>query len=290
MAILRKVKAIVKEQVKVLLFAIVFACILLPISSFFLEDVTLTEAVVSETTNLRSSKPTATIGKQRINDRPIIGIFTQPGEYQIDGETFFEYIAGSYVKYIESAGARVVPVRYQNSKEELQSLFSKLNGVLLPGGGTELIPGEPYYEAGVALWEYVKTDPTFPIFGTCLGFELLSCLASGSDSALIKSGDFDASNVSWPVRLTSSAKKSRLFQDIDPQVLLAVERENITYNEHNNGITPEIFYNTPSLSSNFNVLGTGRDKKQKEFVAIIEGKERPFWGIQFHPEKATFEW
>jgi len=224
------------------------------------------------------------------NDRPIIGIFTQPSGTTVDGTVFAEYIAGSYVKYIESAGARVVPVRYQRSKEELKILFSRLNGVLLPGGGTELIPGDAYYEAGVALWEYVQTDPTFPIFGTCLGFELLSSLASGSDTVLRKSGHFSADNISWPVNLTREAEKSVMFKGLDRKVIKALQTEPIAYNSHSDGITPDVFYRTPNLAQNFNILGTGRDKNQKEFVAIIEAKERPMWGVQFHPEKAVFEW
>jgi hypothetical protein len=44
------------------------------------------------------------------------------------------YLAASYVKYIESAGARVVPINYYASEEELDDVFSKVNGFLFPGG------------------------------------------------------------------------------------------------------------------------------------------------------------
>ena len=40
------------------------------------------------------------------NSRPVIGILTQP---DLNGQ---EYIAASYVKYAEAAGARVIPLRY----------------------------------------------------------------------------------------------------------------------------------------------------------------------------------
>ncbi len=45
-----------------------------------------------------------------VNDRPIIGVYTQPSSSEIAqfGEQF---IAASYVKFMEGAGARVVPVR-----------------------------------------------------------------------------------------------------------------------------------------------------------------------------------
>ena len=40
------------------------------------------------------------------NERPIVGILTQP---DMDGR---EYVAASYVKYVEAAGARVIAIRY----------------------------------------------------------------------------------------------------------------------------------------------------------------------------------
>ncbi|MBO8666610.1 gamma-glutamyl-gamma-aminobutyrate hydrolase family protein, partial [Staphylococcus aureus] len=48
------------------------------------------------------------------------------------------YIAASYVKYIESAGARVGPSRPDLSDAEYEELFRSINGVLLPGGGANL--------------------------------------------------------------------------------------------------------------------------------------------------------
>jgi len=48
-----------------------------------------------------------------LNTRPIIGILTQPSSWptMYDPEEY-SYIATSYVRYLESAGARVVPIKY----------------------------------------------------------------------------------------------------------------------------------------------------------------------------------
>lgn len=62
---------------------------------------------------------------------PVVGVLTQPTP-PING-TANLYIAASYVKYAEAGGARVVPVFSDRSREELTSLFSKLNGLLVPG-------------------------------------------------------------------------------------------------------------------------------------------------------------
>ena len=69
-----------------------------------------------------------------------------------------------------------------------------------------------------------------------------------------------------------------------------METENITYNSHQQGVTPEVFENTKLLKDMFKVLGYASDRKNKPYIAMIEGKQYPFYGVQFHPEKSNFEW
>jgi gamma-glutamyl hydrolase len=54
---------------------------------------------------------------------------------------FFQYIAASYVKFVESHGARAVPVNYYASDDDIDTLFGSLNGVLFPGGGAAVPEG-----------------------------------------------------------------------------------------------------------------------------------------------------
>lgn len=63
---------------------------------------------------------------------PVVGILTQPTPRMGNG-TEQLYIAASYVKYVEAGGARAVPVFSDRSEEELTLIFSKLNGLLVPG-------------------------------------------------------------------------------------------------------------------------------------------------------------
>ena len=45
------------------------------------------------------------------------------------------YIAASYVKYLEMAGARVVPLIYNQPSDDIDTLLKGINGILFPGGG-----------------------------------------------------------------------------------------------------------------------------------------------------------
>lgn len=46
-------------------------------------------------------------------------------------------MAASYVKYVEMAGGQAVPIPFDATQDYLEDLMSKLNGVLLPGGGVD---------------------------------------------------------------------------------------------------------------------------------------------------------
>uniref|UniRef100_A0A2D4IEH0 folate gamma-glutamyl hydrolase n=1 Tax=Micrurus lemniscatus lemniscatus TaxID=129467 RepID=A0A2D4IEH0_MICLE len=73
------------------------------------------------------------------NERPIIGILAQE-TFESFRKFGSSYIAASYVKFIESAGARVVPVRLNRSLEEYDEIFRSINGpmtekIIFPFGG-----------------------------------------------------------------------------------------------------------------------------------------------------------
>jgi gamma-glutamyl hydrolase len=55
-----------------------------------------------------------------------------------------QYIAASYVKWIELAGGRVVPIPYNGTNDEMDKIFNNINGLLLPGGGAEVSAGATY--------------------------------------------------------------------------------------------------------------------------------------------------
>jgi gamma-glutamyl hydrolase len=90
----------------------------------------------------------AAVSAQTLNNNPVIGILTQPW----GSDPLPAYIAASYVKYLESAGAQVIPLFYDAPLEETTTLFGQINGlqvfllsrdlmcsgVLFTGGGTDI--------------------------------------------------------------------------------------------------------------------------------------------------------
>lgn len=61
-------------------------------------------------------------------------------------EGYTSYLMNSYVHYIESAGARVVPLILGEDEEKTIEKLKKLNGVLFPGGDGS------YYDHGLFIY------------------------------------------------------------------------------------------------------------------------------------------
>ena len=137
--------------------------------------------------------------EKKQNYAPIIGILTQPSSWvSLYDANDFTYIAASYVKALEAAGAQVIPIKYDWDDEKIKEVMEGLNGLLLPGGGTELVLEESdsisltnYAVAGKKLlkmaMEINDNGIHFPVWGTCLGFELM-ILAITDDLRVLEKG------------------------------------------------------------------------------------------------------
>ena len=213
---------------------------------------------------------------------PVIGVFAQPASL-LAGEP--QYLAASYVKFVEMAGGRVVPISYYASNASALALFAQLNGVLLPGGSAGLPDAA---RAAVAYSEAAfERGETFPVWGTCLGFEWLMEAVGGP--AVVTDG-FDASNVSLPLALTPAATTSQLYGGAAKAALRAsLASEALALNNHHKGVAPDDFARSPALAKTFDVLSTNVDANGKAFVSSAEAKRGNLFAVQWHPEKNAFE-
>ena len=99
---------------------------------------------------------------------PVIGILAQPSTRT----PFKQYVASSYVKWVEMAGGIAVPLSYVATNATTQKLLEQLDGVLLPGGSNPPLPDAARVSVEYAL-EAATRNESFPVWGTCLGFEWL---------------------------------------------------------------------------------------------------------------------
>ncbi|CAL1591817.1 unnamed protein product [Knipowitschia caucasica] len=221
-----------------------------------------------------------------LNHRPIIGVVAQETD---DGTE--SYIAASYVKFVESAGGRAAPVHINQTEEEYRALFKSINGVLYPGGDASLTTSG-YAKATRLFFDLAKEandgGDYFPVWGTCLGFQLMACVVGEKEGdVLTRTGEADEA---LALDFTHDATESRMFRSFPKETLKALSSEAVTANIHNYSMTTATFKELRSLNTFYRVLSTNTYNDGTEFVSTMEAYQYPFYAVQWHPEKNLFEW
>ena len=237
----------------------------------------------------------------RCNKEPFIGILTKPlnEEYPNITKEYDEVVEAKYVHFIEGGGGRAVAISYKWSEAKMQEIMEKLNGVLFVGGGVELTS-----EDGKELTEYSKgaqrvmniakkfnqKNDYFPVWGTCLGYELILILESNNLNLL---KPCQCKNYNTYLRYNKEKiDDSRLFKKGFSNYLLDIMSEqNVTFNNHQWMVDDDTFNENKALVENYNILAHSPWKAiNKFYIAAVEHKKYPIYAIQFHPEKYNYEY
>ena len=155
---------------------------------------------------------------------------------------------------LQRHGADVDVVRSDLALDELRTHLAHLDPdlvVLSPG------PGHPTRAGVTPSW--LATRPNVPVFGVCLGHQALAIAAGGA----VGRGPEPVHGKAWPVQL----RPDPLFEGL-PRVLSAARYHSL------------VVTHVPAA---LEVLATARDGDH-ELVMAARHRERPWLGVQFHPE------
>ena len=130
----------------------------------------------------------------------------------------------------------------------------------------------------------------FSWFGVLLLGASAHCPLAVGTGEVLHTYAYDSEDFSLPLQLTPEANSSRLLGGMSPPLRKWITEENLTSNLHHDGVPPEEFTKNTQLNKIFKVLSTNWDRKGKTFVSTIEGRDRPIFGTQFHPERPLFSW
>nr|AFK41094.1 unknown [Medicago truncatula] len=224
--------------------------------------------------------------------QPVIGILSHPGDGasgRLSNATDASYLAASYVKFVEAGGARVVPLIYTEPWEILLKKLELVNGVLFTGG---VANDGLYFEIVGRIFKKVleKNDAGdyFPLYATCLGFELITMIVSEDNDTL---EDFAAENQASSLQFVENVNiKESVFQRFPPDLLKKLSTDCIVMQNHQYGISPVKLLGNQKLSSFFEILTTSNDQDDKVYVSTVRSRNYPVTGFQWHPEKNAFEW
>ncbi|XP_065204851.1 gamma-glutamyl hydrolase-like [Planococcus citri] len=228
----------------------------------------------------------------KANKSPIIGVLSQELLFR-NLELFpasSSFIAASYVKAVESSGARVVPVVINKPESYYRNILNSVNGLVLPGGATFPGDGNPYYDSVKMVYKIAKemneNGTTFPILGVCLGYEFMLIVAN-NDNNILKRCNVTHENL--PIKFHSPYFQSTLFSRLSTRQAHTLQYLNSTVNFHRWCAHVTDFDNS-NLNQDWRITSTSTSLNNTEFIASVEHKKYPFFAIQFHPEKVSFEW
>ena len=191
-----------------------------------------------------------------------IGIITIPHT------TKQSHIIKSYVDWFEKAGVNVLPIPFDTRHHELY--FRVVHGLFIPGTDKGYDIKNKVFMKSVSTFITLsqRHHEYFPIWGTCFGFEVLLTLIGG-------------------------VRRFKHYPMVGLNTITMVKGQHkmihtslSVIQNHEYSISPEDFMANRVLSAFFNIDATAIDANGKTYVAAIEAKQYPIYGVQFHPEQA----
>lgn len=220
-----------------------------------------------------------------VNMQPVIGILSQPLPSSLKEDPRFAgkttYLMQAYVDFMESAGARVIPIVSDEDDSVTADKLNQVNGVLFPGGGGD------YLDKGDYIYKHLISENDagnfYPLWGTCLGHENLAKLAAINGSPLTKL-ESNEQSLTLDFLVKDPKADTVMFGALDNPDYFS--QEAMTFNHHTYGVALSAFTDDKGLGGMFTPTSTSTDPVSGDtFVATMESPNYPFFSTQFHPEK-----
>jgi gamma-glutamyl hydrolase len=187
---------------------------------------------------------------------------------------------------LQSYGCHIIYIDPRLNIDELKLIFNQTDGFLIPGGDEFPYDDNITYNASKIFFELAIQHRNYPILGICMGLHFMINYFSKENWDSIKT---IVNNTGTQSKLLLQANK------IENSILKYIPIDYYNYNffnlNHNHAISYDYFNKNRNLNKNFNVLTISKCKENKyTFVSTIQSKIYPFFGFQWHPEKAHYEW
>lgn len=239
--------------------------------------------------------------KAKQTSLPLVGILSQPFIFGPDNDNalnypgtgmVYNYILGTYEKYVRSSGAQAVSVHFDAPPTRLVELLSALDGIIIPGGVIGKTDDDQLTDTirFIVHWAKQRNDSgkRFFIMAICKGMEKLLEVES-KDTNLLKCGYEHYTQA--PVMLDQNVlSKTAYFNTLGITRLKDTLETNQVMFTHNCSVSVADFRSNKYLAPGYHLIGTSqKNENDRVFVALVENKKYPFIGMQFHPEEAIYK-
>ncbi len=222
--------------------------------------------------------------------RPIkIGVLTAPMPIsKLDRAE--SYLDRDYVEWIEMSGANAVVIPYNTPN--LGAYLDRVHGVVLVGGAIEdcRTHNPRQYKTLVAavrrIYAFALSQRYFPVWGTCLGFDLLAMMGEHLHTNFFRK-DHMQHELKFSQAPVTFTGPSRLRSAFPLALQRQMARAPVATHLHRFGMDPETAHvkNMRYLT----VASVDTSDEGTPFVNMFEYKRYPFYGSQWHPEKPKGE-
>lgn len=232
------------------------------------------------------------------NMRPIIGLVTTPPDFPEYHPSRYSSIRGSYVTWIEAAGARVSPIHWHLPEAELIQILNSVNGVVIPHNCKKLIETEEGHISDSEFLTAMRTIVNFainqtdnnvyyPLYGIDSGMLAIAAVIANDSSILTNT---KANSSLTLLEFTKFANESRMYSIFPEFLMQTLEKEPIFWFNQSHAISTRHFSENRYLQKSFHILSNTHDEEGFMFVSSFEGKSMPIYGVQFRPETSAYEW
>ena len=132
----------------------------------------------------------------------------------------------------------------------------------------------------------------FPIWSVCLGYETVAVITSGNTNNMSTLSPVRGEiNVINTMKFVNSSDRGYIFGDLPERLIQKLTTgQGVMFYDHNWIVSMDTYNNNKNLSSFWKVITETTSPYNERFVALWEARKYPFYGVQFHPEKNSFEW
>jgi gamma-glutamyl hydrolase len=195
-----------------------------------------------------------------------------------------------YVNWLEQNGAKAMAIHPWHTEDEINTILSKVNGVLFMGGDRDVDLNNQWEKTGKYIFDKIiqinDNGIHLPLFGICQGFEVFISYVAETTDVLEK---FKAWDIKLPVIHKPNIKSSKMFKKFTDQDFKDLAEKSITAHFHNLGVSEDKFNKYSKLNEFFRITSLGEDRDKKVFINSIEGRKYPIYAVQYHPEKIKFD-
>lgn len=225
-----------------------------------------------------------------LDPKPVVGIVTNPFPVNSD-TTNKSKIVSSYSNWLMDHNIESLPLFWDYSDEEFETIIPKLNGILLQGGDRDLNE-KGLFESNLDKILKLANKYNKPVLLICQGFEYLFFNLAMKAKKSNPLTNFNSWEMILPAK-NEDIKDSKMFEFFDSKDLedISNNKEPAFINYHNLGIKTELFKEL--FADKLRMTTSALDKDGQEFVNSVESKDfekSKIFAVQFHPEKANYNY